>query len=120
MANKAAGDSGFDYEYTAFANKTVSFEVYPKDSQNGTIILNLNNTQFNITLGGKTGTVLAVGNATWNTSCSSSGCYTFSLATPSAAGSYILAVSLNYSSEVQTVHRIVSVTSTSLSATPGH
>ncbi|MBI2141619.1 hypothetical protein HYU16_04330 [Candidatus Woesearchaeota archaeon] len=115
---KATKDSGFEYEYTAFANKNISFEVFPKESENGTVITGLNSTQFNITLTGKTGDVIAIGNSTWNSSCSSSGCYTFVLATPAAAGRYLLAVSLNYSSDAQTVHRIIGVTSTSLSALP--
>ncbi|MEK6601443.1 MAG: hypothetical protein AABZ09_06145, partial [Candidatus Binatota bacterium] len=116
--NKASKDSGFEYEYTAFANKNVSFEIFPKESENGTVITDLNSTQFNITLSGKTGDVLAVGNASWNASCSSSGCYTFGLAMPTAPGRYVLAVALNYSSDEQTVHRLISVTTTSLSATP--
>ena len=118
IATKASKDSGFEYEYTAFANKNVSFEVFPKESQNGTVITGLNNTQFNVTLTGKTGDIVAVGNASWNASCSSSGCYTFGLVMPPAAGRYVLAAALNYSNEVQTVHRIISVTATSLSATP--
>ncbi len=116
--NKAAKDSGFEYEYTAFANKNVSLEIFPKESQNGTVITGLNGTQFNITLGGKTGDVVAIGNASWNASCSSAGCYAFGLNMPPAAGQYLLSVALNYSSEVQTVHRLVSVSALSLSATP--
>ncbi len=116
--NKASENSGFEYEYAAFPNRNISFEIFPKERENGTIIQNLNNTQFNITIKAKTGEIISSGNATWNGSCSGSGCYTFKLTTPVATGSYILSVSLNHSNEVQTAKRIVSVTSTSLTATP--
>ncbi|MBI2142819.1 hypothetical protein HYU20_00565, partial [Candidatus Woesearchaeota archaeon] len=118
--NKGSRNSGFEYEYTTFPEKNVSFEIFPKEYENGTVITGLNSTQFNITLASKTGSVLAVGNATYNASCSSSGCYEFTLAAPAAAGRYLLSVSLNHSSEVQTAHRLVSVTTTSLSATPSN
>ncbi len=118
--NKGSRNSGFEYEYTTFPERNVSFEVFPKEYENGTVITGLNSTQFNITLASKTGTVLAVGNATYNASCSSSGCYEFTIAAPSAPGRYLLSVSLNHSSETQTAHRLVSVTTTSLSATPSN
>ncbi|MBI2176581.1 hypothetical protein HYU40_04540 [Candidatus Woesearchaeota archaeon] len=119
-ANKGSRNSGFEYEYTTFPEKNVSFEIFPKEYENGTVITGLNSTQFNITLTSKTGAVLAVGNATYNASCSSSGCYEFTIAAPSASGRYLLSVSLNYSSETQTAHRLVSVTTTSVSATPSN
>lgn len=118
---KGVQNSGFDYEYTSFPGRNVSFEIYPKESENGTVITSLNSSQFNITLKSKTGSLLAIGNSTWNASCSSSGCYAFTIQMPSAAGSYLLTVSLNHTNnEVQTVHRIVSVTTTSMSATPSN
>ncbi|MBI3037201.1 hypothetical protein HYY73_05645 [Candidatus Woesearchaeota archaeon] len=118
---KGAQNSGFDYEYTSFPDRNVSFEIYPKEYENGTVITGINSSQFNITLKSKTGGLLAIGNSTWNASCSSSGCYEFAITMPSAAGGYLLTVSLNYTNgEVQTVHRIVSVTTTSLSATPSN
>ncbi len=118
--NKGSKNSGFEYEYTTFPERNVSFEIFPKEYENGTVITGLNSTQFNITLASKTGAVLAVGNATYNASCSSSGCYEFTIAAPSAQGRYLLSVSLNHSSETQTAHRLVSVTTTSLSAMPSN
>ncbi|MBI2145282.1 hypothetical protein HYU18_03065 [Candidatus Woesearchaeota archaeon] len=118
--NKGTKNSGFEYEYTTFPEKNISFEIYPKEYENGTVITALNSTQFNITLASKTGAVLAVGNATYNGSCSSSGCYEFTIAAPSAPGRYVLSASLNHSSESQTAHRLVSVTTTKLTATPSN
>jgi hypothetical protein len=117
---KAAESSGFEYEYTAFPVKNVSFEVYPKERENGTVIQDLNSTQFNVTLTGKAGDIVKRGNVSWNATCSNSGCYTFEFETPSVPGRYVLATSLNHSTEKQTVHTIVSVTSTSLSAKPSN
>lgn len=113
--NKASSGSGFEYEYVTFPNRRLTFEIYPKDRQNGSIITDLNSSQFNITLANTVGAVLQIGNATWNASCGN-GCYTFNLTAPSVAGDYIVSVSLNHSSDTQKVERKITVTSLTLSA----
>lgn len=113
---KASTASGFEYEYVAFPGRALGFEIYPKDRQNGSIITGLNATQFNITLKDQIGTILAAGNASWNSTCGSSGCYAFNLTSPSSTGSYVLSVSLNHSSDVQKSERKIMVTDLTLSA----
>ncbi len=113
---KASAGSGFEYEYVAFPDRNLNFEIYPKDRQNGSIITGLNFTQFNITLRNTVGSLLQTGNVTWNATCGGSGCYKFNLTSPSASGHYIVSVSLNHSSDTQTNERRVTVTSMTVSA----
>ncbi|MBI3412808.1 MAG: hypothetical protein HY051_01875 [Candidatus Aenigmarchaeota archaeon] len=113
---KASTGSGFEYEYQAFPNRRLNFEIYPKDRENGSIITGLNASQFNITLKNTIGAILQAGNASWNASCGTGGCYTFNLTSPSSTGSYIVFVSLNHSSDTQTSERKIIVTDLTLSA----
>ncbi|MBI4177715.1 MAG: hypothetical protein HY516_05125 [Candidatus Aenigmarchaeota archaeon] len=113
--NKASSSSGFEYEYVAFPGRRLNFEIYPKDRQNGSIITGLNASQFNITLANMLGSALQAGNATWNATCGG-GCYTFNLTAPATVGDYIVAVSLNHSSDTQKIERKIIVTSLTLPA----
>lgn len=115
---KASSASGFESEYTTFPNRALNFEIYPKDRQNGTIITGLNWTQFNITLKDMMGSVMSIGNASWNSSCGTSGCYIFNLTSPSSTGNYMVSVSLNHSSDTQKTERKITVTSLTVSALP--
>ncbi|MBI4167440.1 MAG: hypothetical protein HY515_00640 [Candidatus Aenigmarchaeota archaeon] len=113
---KASSDSGFEYEYVAFPSRKLNFEIYPKDRQNGSIVTGLNASQFNITMKSQVGSVVQIGNATWNSSCGTAGCYTFNLTSPSSTGDYIVSVSLNHSSDSQKTERKITVLSLKLSA----
>ncbi len=115
---KASDNSGFAYEYSAFPDRNITFEVYPKERANGSLIATLNNTHFNVTLVNSQRQILSSTNITFNGTCGTQGCYKFSLVTPGVVGSYIVAVTLNFSDVVQTAERTVKVTDLTASAYP--
>ena len=113
--NKREVDSGFEYEYSAYPNKTISLEVFPKLRSNGTIITGLNISLFTINLKDELDNIVLVSNVSWNATCSKSGCYQISFKSPLTAGKYKFDVSLAYLGITQTQTRMISVIDKKLS-----
>ena len=118
--SKSETDSGFDYEYSAFPNTIVAFDIIPVERINGTILSNLSQTAFNITLKNTFGTVLNSSNSTFfNSSCGKQGCYKYSIRLPGVIGLYRLNVAINYSDEVLSSERTIAVLNSTMTVTPG-
>ncbi|MBI4438590.1 hypothetical protein HY640_01520 [Candidatus Woesearchaeota archaeon] len=115
---KSSDNSGFEYEYSAFPVRNVTFEVYPKERANGTLITTLNQSHFNVTFYDRMRNPLLAANATFNSSCGTQGCYRFSFTTPNVTGSYTVSVVLNFSDVVQSSERSIKVTDLVASAYP--
>ncbi len=113
---KKDSNSGFEYEYSAFPNSNLSFEIYPKFRVNGSMIANLTRNYFNITLSDKLGNIISSANASWNSTCGSEGCYEFSFSAPVTKASYGLSVTLGYGGDSQNSERTITVIDTVLSA----
>ncbi len=114
--NKRAAGSGFEYENSAFPNKTLFFEVFPTYRTNGSIIPGINVTFFTIRLKDSLDNVVDTKNVTWNATCGKAGCYDFYLNASSLAGRYTLSVALAYSGSTQTKTQIVNVITGAMSA----
>jgi len=114
--NKRESKSGFEYEYSVFPNKTMYFEAYPTDRTNGTVITGINSTFFSISLKDNLNNIISTANATWNASCSKSGCYEFSINSSGSVGKYVLYVTLSNNGDTQTRSQIINVISTVMSA----
>ncbi|MBI2133081.1 hypothetical protein HYU11_00190 [Candidatus Woesearchaeota archaeon] len=115
---KASDNSGFEYEYTAFPVRNVSFELYPKERSNGTLITVLNNSHFNASLLNSMRHTLETSNVTLNSTCGSLGCYKLMFQTPNITGSYVVTISMNFSGVVQVVERSIKVADLTASAFP--
>ncbi|MBI3050858.1 hypothetical protein HYY74_00185 [Candidatus Woesearchaeota archaeon] len=115
---KAAENSGFEYEYTTFPGRNLTFEVYPKERSNGSLISVVNDSHFNITLYNSMKEPLSSANITLNSSCGNAGCFKFSLVAPNVTGSYIVSVTLNFSDVVQTSERTIKVTDITATSYP--
>ncbi len=118
VLTKSSENSGFEYEYSSFPNRNISFEVYPKERANGTIIAILNNTHFNVSMLNSLRQTISTANISLNTSCGSQGCYTFYFTTPNVTGSYYVSVILNFSDVIQSVERTIKITDTTVAAFP--
>jgi len=117
MFKKKDLDSGFEYEYSVFPNKTINLEIYPKWRENGSVINDINTTtSINVSLTDGMNNQLQTANATWNASCGKEGCYEFSLKAPSDSGKYYTSVIVSHSGEVQTAKKRINVISTSIFA----
>ena len=114
--NKKSASSGFEYEYSAFPNKTLKFEAYPSYRSNGSIIPNINSTFFSVYLKDSLNNIISYGNITWNYSCAKEGCYEFSINASSNTGKYNLYVTLANEGSVQTETQVINVISTIISA----
>ena len=80
VAKREVG-SGFEYEYSAFSNRTLLFDVLPAWKANGSVIDTVNTTtSINISLLDSLGNALELANGTWNASCRKDGCYQFNIA----------------------------------------
>ncbi len=109
--------SGFDYEYSAYPGKAVYLEIYPTWKGNGSVISNINaTTSINISIKDSMDNSLSTSAATFNSSCSTNGCFEFSLTMPTNPGSYSLAVTVSNNGEIQTVTRKLGVVSTAIFA----
>ena len=114
--DKRSAGSGFEYQYSAFPNKTLRFESIPAFRANGSVIQNITSSSFNVSLKDDLSNVLASTSATWNASCGKSGCYEFSLLSPSNTGKYTLYTTLSYSGDSQMDSRTINVISGVMSA----
>ncbi len=117
LLKKKDVNSGFEYEYSAFPNRTVNLEIYPTWRANGSIIDNINaTTSINISMVDKMNNQLATYNSTWNASCGKGGCYAFSLATPVNGGEYYVVAAVSNSGATQTLKKGINVITTSIFA----
>ncbi|MBI4009963.1 MAG: hypothetical protein HY361_02095, partial [Candidatus Aenigmarchaeota archaeon] len=117
---KSDTGSGFDYEYSAFPNASVAFDVFPVERVNGTILSNLSQSAFNFTLKNSLGAVINSSNSTlFNASCGKGGCYKYSIRLPLAIGLYRLSAAVNYSDELLSAERVISVLNSTMTITPG-
>ncbi|MDO8563997.1 MAG: hypothetical protein Q7R87_03230 [Nanoarchaeota archaeon] len=107
--NKRTANSGFEYEYSVFPNKTIYFEILPTYRINGSVIPDLNSTLFTVNLNDELNNIITTGNATWNSTCGKSGCYQSYIDTPNIVGKYTFAVTLSNEGLVQTKTRIIDV-----------
>ena len=109
---KRTTTSGFEYDYSAFPNVTLYFDLYPKYRGNGSIVSGINTSAFMINLTDKLSNSLATANVTWNASCSTNGCYQFLLTSPNILGTYAAAVTLNHDGSVQKARATIYVIDT--------
>ena len=107
--NKKSSNSGFEYEYSAFINKSLFFEVYPTYRSNGSLIENLSSTYFTVNLKDNLNNVVRSSNITWNSTCGNDGCYEFNVTSPLNVGQYSLSVILSYNGATETQTRLVNV-----------
>ena len=107
--------SGFESEYTIFRNRTMYLQVYPTYRANGSIIQQINQSSFVITVKNSLNNILSSTNAIYNSSCGKGGCYEFSLQSPSEIGQYTLSVALSNSGLTQTKTRAINVVSSIMS-----
>ncbi|MBS3083962.1 hypothetical protein J4423_04110 [Candidatus Pacearchaeota archaeon] len=114
--DKKSASSGFEYEFSAFPNKTLRFEALPTYRANGSVIQNITSISFNISLEDSLGNAFSSTNAAWNASCGKSGCYEFSVVSPLNAGKYILETILSHLGDTQTDTRVINVISGVMSA----
>ncbi|MDP2925325.1 MAG: hypothetical protein Q8N99_03060 [Nanoarchaeota archaeon] len=114
--NKKSTNSGFEYEYTSFKNKTLYFQAFPSYRSNGSIIPNLSSTSFTIYLKDDFNNIISTANPAWNASCGKEGCYEFSITSPLNTGQYNLYVTLSNNGDSQTESRIITVIDGILSA----
>jgi len=113
--NKRSLSSGFENEYNLFKNKTMYLQVYPTYRANGTIIPQINESAFVITIKNNLNNIISSTNAVWNSSCGKEGCYELSLQSPSETGQYTLSVALSNSGITQTKTRVISVVNSLMS-----
>lgn len=114
--DKKTSDSGFEYEFSTFPNKTLKFEALPTYRTNGSVIQNISNSSFTVNLKDSLSNNVASANVSWNASCGKSGCYEYSLTSPINAGKYSLLTTLSYSGDSQTDSRTINVISGVMSA----
>ena len=114
--NKKTTESGFEYGYSTFQNKTMRVDVFPAYRINSSVITGINSSAFSVQLKDSLNNVISSENVTWNASCGNEGCYEFSMASPSVLGEYTLAVALSYSGTTQTAIQIINVIGGAMSA----
>ena len=109
---KKSSISGFEYEYSAFPNRTLRFETSPTYRINGTVIPSLNASFFTIALKDRLNNVVTSTNVSWNATCGGNeGCYEFSLTSPTTAGQYNLYATLAHSGITQTKSQRINIIS---------
>ncbi len=116
--NKRSSNSGFEYEYSVFPNKTMNFEIYPTYRTNGSVIQGINLTFFTIALKDNMGNGIAGTNTTWNATCGKEGCYEFSINSSLTSGQYNLYVALAHAGTTQTRTQLINVIGGVSSALP--
>ena len=110
-------NSGFEYGYNAFKNKTLHFETYVRNKQNQSkIIRAINDTFFNVSIKDKLRNTISEATVIWNETCGTDSCYQFSMQSPSNIGKYVISVTLAYNGDVQTFQRSVNVIDSIVSA----
>jgi hypothetical protein len=114
--DKKSSSSGFEYEFSAFPNKTLKLEAIPTYRSNGSVIPNITSISFNISLKDQLDNSFSSTNAVWNASCGKSGCYEFSITSPLNTGKYNLMTTLSHSGDTQTDSRTINVISGVMSA----
>ena len=114
--NKKGASSGFEYEYSSFPNSVLRFEAIPTYRSNGSVIGSISNSSFSISLKDGLNNAVNSTSANWNASCGKSGCYEFSLTSPSTIGKYTMYSSLSYSGDTQIDSRAIDVISGVMSA----
>ncbi len=107
--NRKDSNSGFEYDYSVFPNKTIYLEAIPSYRSNGTVIPEINSTFFSIQLKDTLNNILVYANTTWNGSCGKSGCYEFSLKSPITAGQYTLYATLANGGSIQKDSKLINV-----------
>ncbi len=107
--NKRSTSSGFEYEYSAFPNKTLNFDAYPRYRSNASVIPEVNSTSFKLNLTDDLGNTLQTANVSWNTTCTTEGCYQFSLTSPTTVGRYNILLELSQGGSTQVVTRQINV-----------
>ena len=113
--NKKTTGSGFEYEYSTFANKTLKLESFPKYRANGSVINNTGN--FSIYLKDELdNSILAITNVSWNSSCEDDGCYEINFTSPNNAGEYFLDVNYTLSGVSRVVIQRINVVTSVMSA----
>src|SRR3989338_1549626 len=114
--NKKSSGSNFEYEYSAFPNKTLKLEAYPKYRANSSVI-GSSASNFTISLrDGLDNNILPISNITWNSSCGTGGCYEINFTAPSTAGKYYLHVNFTLGSTSRIVAQKINVITTVMSA----
>ena len=117
LMKKRDTNSGFEYYYSAFPNRTISLEIYATWRANGSIVSDINTTtSVNISLFDKMNNHLATANATWNATCGKEGCYSFSMQTPVPPGEYFVSTIVSYNLLTQTARKAVNVIGASIFA----
>ncbi len=114
--NKRSASSGFEYEFSAFLNKTLYFEVYPTYRTNGSVIPGINVTFFTVNLKDMLNNIVDSRNVTWNVTCAKAGCYEFYINASSLPGKYTLYVTLSNGGSTQTKSQVINVISGVMSA----
>ncbi len=105
--------SGFEYDYSAFPNTILYFDIYPKYRGNGSIVSGINTSSaFLVNLTDKMNNNLANASVTWNSSCSTGGCYQFSLTSPNVLGTYAATVTISNDGSLQKTRTSVYVIDT--------
>lgn len=117
VLQKSDVDSGFTYEYSVFANSTITFQIFPTWRGNGSVIDSINTTtSMTLSLKDTLDNTISGANATWNTSCGKEGCYTFSLTSPSSAGKYVILAMVSFNNHENIVTKPIHVITTMLSS----
>lgn len=114
--DKKDTNSGFEYEYSTFINKTLRFSASVTYRSNGSVIPDINTTSFTVNLTDSMNNQVSAANVSWNSSCGKSGCYEFSINGPSIAGKYILLTKLSYSGDSYTDSRTINIVGGFISA----
>ncbi len=109
--NKRSTSSGFEYDFSAFPNKTLYFEVYPTYRTNGSVIPGINETFFSVSLKDGLNNLVDSRNVSWNSTCAKAGCYEFYINASSLPGKYTLYTSLSFSGSTQTKGQVLNVIS---------
>ncbi|MBR9705186.1 hypothetical protein GOV12_07270 [Candidatus Pacearchaeota archaeon] len=107
--NKKTVNSGFEYEYSSFSNKTLRFEAFPTYRSNGSVIPNISSSLFSVYLKDDLNNIVNSTNVSWNSSCGNEGCYEFTLTSPLNTGQYNLYLSLTQGGDSQTESRVITV-----------
>lgn len=109
VMNKRSSESGFEYEYSAFPNKTLTIELYPRYRTNASLIPGINSTSFSVNLTDELNNNILSANVSYNTTCGTEGCYQFSFKSPLTLGSYKLKVKLSNGGDTQTASKEIKI-----------
>ncbi len=113
---KRSAASGFEYDYSAFPNMSLYFDIYPKWRGNGSVVAEINTSSFVVNLTDKLNNNVANTTVAWNASCGNGGCYQFSIRAPTVLGSYIASVALSHDGSTQKARVPVYVLDTVIAA----